>query len=132
MGVKWKKTEEKNEFCYFLGCLRRSIEYNIQYFNSNSCFWLFVDVSTPIPKKSYLSKMTFFALFFDIITPSCHKEDFWLYKNIRQKGSISNFSYWVRNKFKNNEIVISVAPESTIFPLVSLSLSILQLISICR
>ena len=126
MEENWRK----KWVCYFLGCFRRSIEYNIQYFNSNSCFWLFVDVSTLIPKKSYLSKMTFFALFFDIITASCHKEDFWLYKNIRQNGSISNFSYWVRNEFKNNDI--SVAPESTNFPLVSLSLRILQLISIRR
>ena len=76
MGVKWKKTEEKNELVTFWDAfedLLNMISNILIVIVASDCLLTFL---LRFQKKSYLSKMTFFALFFDIITASCHKEDF--------------------------------------------------------
>ena len=93
MGVKWKKTEEKNEFVTFWDAfedLLNIISNILIVIVASDCLLTFL---LRFQKKSYLSKMTFFALFFDIITASCHKEDFYLNTNIHQNGSISIFFF---------------------------------------
>ena len=93
MGVKCKKTEEKNELVTFWDAfedLFNIISNNLIVIVASDCLLTFL---LRFQKKSDLSKMTFFALFFDIISASRQKEDFYLNTNIHQNGSISKFSY---------------------------------------